>query len=181
LAWHLLVLAGLLATGLSAMLRTAAESAAAFGPRPFGAALTVIVYVIGFSSNNAPGSLPIAFYSGFVLERRYGLSTEPIRAWLKDQTKSFAVGLLLGAGAASLVYFLIRWSPTGWWLPAGVVFALLIVGLTNLAPVALLPLFYRMKPLDRESLRARLLSLAERAGARVLDAYEWGLSGKTKK
>ena len=60
-------------------------------------------------------------------------------------------------------------------------FALLIVGLANLAPVALLPLFYRMKPLDRESLRARLLALAERAGARVLDAYEWGLSGKTKK
>ena len=84
-------------------------------------------------------------------------------------------------GAASLIYFLIRWSPTGWWLPAGLVFALLIVGLTNLAPVALLPLFYRMKPLDRESLRARLLNLAERAGARVLDAYEWGLSGKTKK
>jgi STE24 endopeptidase len=181
LAWNLLLLAGLLATGLSAMLRTASESAAAFGPRPFGAALTVIIYVIGLALINEIGSLPIAFYSGFILERRYGLSTEPIRAWLTDQTKSFAVGLLLGAGAASLVYFLIRWSPIGWWLPAGIVFALLIVGLTNLAPVALLPLFYRMKPLDRESLRARLLALAERAGARVLDAYEWGLSAKTKK
>ena len=38
-----------------------------------------------------------------------------------------------------------------------------------------------MKPLDRESLRTRLLGLAERAGARVLGAYEWGLSEKTKK
>jgi Zn-dependent protease with chaperone function len=181
LAWNLLLLAGLLATGLSAMLRTASESAAAYAPRPFGAALTVIIYVIGLSFMNEIGSLPIAFYSGFILERRYGLSTEPVRAWLKDETKSFVVGLLLGAGAASLVYLLIRWSPTGWWLPAGVLFALLIVGLTNLAPVALLPLFYRMKPLDRKSLRARLLALAERAGARVLDAYEWGLSAKTRK
>lgn len=181
LAWNLLLLAGLIATGLSATLRTAAEAAASFGPQPFGAALTVMIYVVGLSLINEIGSLPIAFYSGFMLERRYGLSTEPIRAWVNDQTKSFGIGLLLGTGAASLLYVLIRWSPTGWWLPAGVVFALLIVGLTNLAPVALLPLFYRMKPLDRESLRARLLALAERSGAGVLDAYEWGLSGKTKK
>ena len=45
----------------------------------------------------------------------------------------------------------------------------------------LLPLFYRVKPLDRDALRTRLLGLAERAGARVLGAYEWGLGGKTRK
>ena len=53
--------------------------------------------------------------------------------------------------------------------------------LTNLAPVLLLPLFYSVKPLARDALRARLLALADRAGARVLGAYEWGLSDKTKK
>jgi STE24 endopeptidase len=95
--------------------------------------------------------------------------------------KSFAVGVPLAAVGASILYFLIRRSPGTWWLPAGVVFALLIVGLANLAPVLLLPLFYRVKPLERESLRVRLLSLAERADARVLGAYEWGLGDKTKK
>ncbi len=45
----------------------------------------------------------------------------------------------------------------------------------------LLPIFYSVKPLDRDALRARLLALAERAGARVLGAYEWGLGEKTKK
>src|SRR4029078_6224094 len=38
-----------------------------------------------------------------------------------------------------------------------------------------------VKPLEKESLRARLLALAERAGASVLGAYEWGLGDKTKK
>jgi STE24 endopeptidase len=66
-------------------------------------------------------------------------------------------------------------------LTAGALFTLIIVGLTNLAPVLLLPLFYAVKPLDREALRVRLLALAERAGARVLGAYEWGLSAKTRK
>jgi Zn-dependent protease with chaperone function len=61
------------------------------------------------------------------------------------------------------------------------VFSLIIVGLANAAPVVLLPLFYRVKPLDREALRKRLMALAERSGARVLGAYEWGLADKTKK
>jgi STE24 endopeptidase len=89
--------------------------------------------------------------------------------------------LLLGCGGAALIYSLIRLSPDWWWLSAGVIFILIIVGLTNLAPIVLLPLFYTVRPIDREGLRLRLLALAERAGARVLGAYEWGLSAKTRK
>src|SRR5439155_1564334 len=37
------------------------------------------------------------------------------------------------------------------------------------------------KPLGKDALRRRLLALADRAGARVVGAYEWGLSAKTKK
>src|SRR5262249_34337608 len=126
-------------------------------------------------------ALPLAFYSGFLLERRYGLSNETFGGWLLDQAKSFAIGIVLGGGAASLVYWLIRQSPDRWWLIAGAVFAVLFVGLTLLVPVVFLPLFYSVKPLARDVLHARLLRLAERAGARVLGAYEWGLAEKTKK
>lgn len=97
------------------------------------------------------------------------------------QAKSFGIGLVLGCSAAAVVYALIRLSHDYWWISAGALFVLFIVGLTNLAPVLLLPLFYTVKPLDREALRVRLLTLAERAGARVLGAYEWGLREKTKK
>ena len=79
------------------------------------------------------------------------------------------------------MYACIRWSPGHWWLPAGLLFAAAFAGLTNLAPVLVLPLFYSVRPLSRESLRERLLRLAERGGARVLGAYEWGLGEKTRK
>ena len=104
-----------------------------------------------------------------------------VRKWAAIRAKSFGIGVILAAVAAELVYGFIRLSPDRWWLTAGVTFTLLIVGLTNLAPVILLPIFYSVKPLDRDALRARLLALAERAGARVLGAYEWGLGEKTKK
>src|SRR5262249_9181286 len=129
---------------------------------------------------NEIGDLPLAFYSGFLLERRFGLSKEGFSPWLRDHLKSLAIGVVLASAGAVVVYETIAWSPQRWWLVAGLAFAALIVGLTQLTPVLLLPLFYRLKPLERESLRARLLALAERSNARVLGAYEWGLSEKTR-
>jgi STE24 endopeptidase len=46
--------------------------------------------------------------------------------------------------------------------------------------VVLLPLFYKYKPLDRPELKARLLALAEKCGARVVDVFELQLSAKSK-
>jgi Zn-dependent protease with chaperone function len=182
LLWGVVLLAGLLATGWSGALRDVADVAAGrMAPDAWRPAVTVLGYVVLLSLLNEVGSLPLGFYSGFLLERRYDLSNETLSAWLGDQAKSFGIGLVLGGGAVELIYGLIRLSPDRWWLTAGAVFTLLVVGLTNLAPVLLLPLFYSVKPLARDTLRTRLLTLAERAGARVLDAYEWGLAGKTKK
>jgi STE24 endopeptidase len=182
MAWGVLLLGGLLASGLTVSMRDAAASIAGRMASPWWQpGLTVLVYVVLLMLLNEVGSFPLSFYSSLVLEHRYELSNETFAGWLRDQLKSLAVGLVLGGGAASLVYWCIRISPERWWLLAGAAFALIIVGLTNLAPVLLLPLFYSVKPLNREALRERLLTLADRAGARVLGAYEWGLGDKTKK
>jgi len=171
LCWTLALLVALLFTRGSAAIRNASGS----GP------LAIPIYIAILLLLNEVGSLPLSFYSGYVLERRYGLSRESFGRWLVDQVKSFAIGLVLFSIATAIVYAFIRLSPDRWWLPAGAAFAVLVVGLTNVAPVLLLPLFYRLKPLDRAPLHARLLGLAERAGAKVLGAYEWGLSEKTRK
>jgi STE24 endopeptidase len=179
LVWSVALLAAIVVSGASAALRSAAEALAPAGLLHDPA--TVAIYVVFLALATEIAGLPLAFYSGYLLERRYGLSHEPLRGWALDQLKSFAIFVLFGMIAATVVYAFIRRSPEWWWLPAGAVFAVLIVGLANLAPVLLLPLFYRVKPLEREALRQRLLALAERAGARVLGAYEWGLAEKTRK
>ncbi len=182
LSWTVLLLGGLVWTGWSGVLRNVAATAASrLVPAPWQTGVTVLVFVVLLTLINEIGALPLGFYSGFLLERHYGLSNETFASWAGDQAKSLGIGIVLGGAAAGLLYWCIRFSPDRWWLIAGAVFTLLIVGLTNLAPVLLLPLFYSMKPLDREALRARLLALADRAGARVLGAYEWGLGSKTKK
>ena len=124
---------------------------------------------------------PFAFYQGYVLEHRYGLSNQRLLQWGVDYAKALALGVAFAALGASLVYWTLRASPEWWWAASAAISALAMVGLAQMAPVVLLPLFYSFKPLDRPGLVARLLTLAARARTRVVGVYEWALSAHTKK
>lgn len=125
--------------------------------------------------------LPFAYYQGHLLEHRYGLSTQSAGRWLSDQAKGVALGLVLAVLGASVVFFALRRWPEHWWWMSATMFAVATIGLTRLAPVVLLPLFYTFKPLDRPGLTARLLALATRARTDVVGVFEWVLSSHTKK
>jgi STE24 endopeptidase len=166
----------LLISGGSAALRDVAARASGGA---FYAA--VAVYVLVVVSLHELLQLPLAYYQGITLERRYGLSTQSTGHWWRDQLKSWVVGTILGLLAAFVVWSLLRWNEDWWWLAAAVIFAFILVLLAQLAPVVLLPLFYELKPLDRPALTARLLALAERTRTPVLGVFEWRLSDRTRK
>ena len=126
-------------------------------------------------------ALPLAWYSGFVLERRYELSRQTPRGWALDHVKGTVLSAGLTIGGALVVYGAMAHAPRLWWLVAGGVFACLFVGLANLAPVLLLPIFFTFKPLERDALRGRLEQLAARAGTRIVGVYEWALGTRTRK
>jgi STE24 endopeptidase len=174
--WSGAILITLLLTGASRALSAWASSVASFGPTPV-IALYVLVLSVAFDL----ATLPFSFYRGFLLERRYGLSTETLGHWLKDHAKAALIGLLFAEGAALFVYFALRKWPTVWWAFAGGGYAVVAIVLVNLAPVILLPLFFTFKPLQKDALRDRLTALASKAGTRIMGVYEWTLSDRTKK
>ena len=166
----------LLVTGWSTLLR---DLAATMGRQSF--VLTVICYVVLVALLSDAVQLPLAFYQGVILERRYELSTQTIARWWLDRLKADGVALLFAVTGALIVWSLLRWSPEYWWLAAALCFAFFLVLLAQLAPVLLLPMFYTFKPLQRSTLGVRLVRLAERAGARVLGVFEWQLNDRTRK
>jgi len=148
---------------------------------PASSASTVAVFTILLLLVLELTSVPLRFHQTFILERRYGLSSVPLRVWIADHLKAAGISLALALTAAEVVYFtLARW-PRWWWAASAAVFIVAVVLLARIAPVLLLPVFYRFKPLDRTSLRARLESLSARAGLPVLGVYEWGLGEKTRR
>ncbi len=141
--------------------------------------LVVALYAIVFGGVYALIDAPLSYYRGFVLPHRYGLSTQTFRAWLWDQVKEAGIGGILGLVLLQVMYALLRVSPDWWWLWTALASLLFTVVLSNLVPVLIFPLFYKFTPLEDEDLAARLIRLAEVAGARVRGVYRFDMSSKT--
>jgi len=139
----------------------------------------VLVYFVVLMLSYQIISAPLNYYSGFVLPHRYGLSVQSFRGWLLDLGKGLVIGLVFEILAVEAVYFLLAAQPQTWWL--WVAFGLLFfaVIMANLAPVLLLPLFYKFTPLPEGELTQRLLALAERAKTKVRGVFTMHLSSKT--
>jgi len=149
-----------------------------FSPRPW---LALLIYLLLFGIITQVAGLPFDFLGGFWLEHRYGLSNLTLAGWAKDQLKGLAVGGTLGVLAMEFLYAVIRRWPERWWILCAIAFIGFFVLLANLAPVLILPIFFKLKPLDNSSLTERLLELSRRAGTRVKGVFEWKLSEKSKK
>ncbi len=125
--------------------------------------------------------LPMEYYGGFTLERRYQLSNQTPASWFIFQLKTWLIGVILGAILLGGLYALL-WHAGPWWsvyLWAGVM--LLSVVLAKVFPLLILPLFYPARPLDRPSLTHRLEELAGGTGLTLTGVYDLALSKDTKK
>ena len=122
---------------------------------------------------------PIAYYSGFVLPHRYGLSTMSLRSWLADLFKGLALSLVLEILVIEFVYLLLAVQPQTWWLWVALAMLFFSVVMANLAPVLIFPIFYKFTPLPEGDLTKRLLALAQRANTRVRGVFTMHMSNKT--
>ena len=145
------------------------------GPWP----LTLALYLLIAGALYTLATAPLAYYSGYLLPHRYGLSVQSLGAWLADQAKAAGIGLALGLLILEVLYWLLGTVPDWWWLIAAGVMLFFTVGLATLAPVVLLPLFYQLTPLGDTELTRRLMALAERAGTRVRGVYQMNESSKS--
>jgi STE24 endopeptidase len=141
--------------------------------------VVIALYFLAFSIVYGLFDFPLSYYGGYVLPHRYGLSTQSLKGWLADQAKGGVLSLGIGLVAMEVMYYLLRAFPSIWWLLTGILFLFFIVVLANLAPLLIVPLFFKFRPLEDEELVSRLVSLAERVGTRVQGVFTIDLSAKT--
>lgn len=135
----------------------------------------VTVFFLGWSIL----SLPLKWKS-YLIERRFDLSVQKPVSWIKDQFKSGLISLLMTLVVFSGIYAAMAWSDW-WWLIAWLATSLLSLLLSFIAPLVLMPLFYRFQPLKDEELAERLNRLAEQAGVEVIGAFTMEAGTKTRK
>lgn len=144
--------------------------------------LLVSAYAVIFGGIALLLNLPLSYYTGFVLPHRFGQSNQTRRGWVLDQIKGLLISGVLGLSILQIIYWLLRNQPDTWWLWFAGIMLLLNTVLANLAPVIILPIFYKLKPLqdERADLAERLVQLSEKAGTEVRGVYQLDMSTRTK-
>jgi STE24 endopeptidase len=143
-------------------------------PLPWSAGLYLLTLAAGYEVIVAPSR----YHYGFVLSHRYGLSKQNLGSWLRDRAKGVGLQLLLGLALVIVVYWLMGKLPALWWLAVAAIMFLGSLILTWLTPTFLMPLFYRLKPLEEGELKDRLVNLARKAGVDIAECLTMDLSSK---
>jgi STE24 endopeptidase len=124
-------------------------------------------------------TLPLLWLGGYWLPRRFGLLHQPFRRWLWDALKAALIGGTLGLLAVLVIYALLRVTPW-WWLWGAAIFLGGYALLALVAPIWLVPLFYRLTPLPDGEVRTRVLALARQVGVPVTGVFVVDQSRKSR-
>jgi STE24 endopeptidase len=126
-------------------------------------------------------TLPVDFWSGYLLEHRYQLSNQTLAGWIWRQIKGYLVGGPLGLALLLGLYALFWYSGPWWWIWAAAAWLVMTLVLGQVLPVLILPLFYKVTRLEDSDLLRRLQALAGGTGLKVEGIYRLHLSAETRK
>lgn len=124
---------------------------------------------------------PVKYYIEYYLEHKYKLSNQTIFTWLREDFKGFLVGILIGLPILMIFYFSLNYFEELWWLPFSIMMFVVSVLLAKILPVLILPIFYKIIPIDDPELRNRILNLTKDVGMNVEDIFMFDMSKNTKK
>jgi STE24 endopeptidase len=106
-------------------------------------------------------AIPFDAYATFRLEEKFGFNRTSGKTFFADKLKELLLSVLLGGFILFVVISVFTEFQQAWLLAWGF-FVVVQVLLSFLAPVLLLPLFFRLDPLPEGELRTAILAMAER-------------------
>jgi STE24 endopeptidase len=126
-------------------------------------------------------SFPLNLYRTFILEHKFCLTNQKIIDWFLDQVKAGAIFYLILVILFEAFYYIFRQNPGTWWLIVSIFWIFFSLILAKLVPIIIIPLFFKYKKLSDETLRQRIINLADRVKVKILDVFEIDFSSKTLK
>ncbi|HEY6436160.1 MAG TPA: M48 family metallopeptidase [Ignavibacteriaceae bacterium] len=143
--------------------------------------LLFIAYLFVVGLVGSIWSFPISYYSGFYLEHKYDLSNQTFWKWILEGLKGLLVSLVIGVPILLLFYFTLNQFGELWWLPFAILMFFISVVLSQIFPILIFPIFYKITPIENENLKERINKLSHSAKLKVENVYKFNMSKNTKK
>ncbi len=140
-----------------------------------------LLFTFGAGAGSAIIFSPLSFYTDFYLEHKYNLSNQTFMAFLWENAKGIMLGFVIGVPLLLVFYYALNTYGSLWWLPFAIILFLLSVVMAKIAPVIIMPLFFKVTPLDNVELVERIRKLAVEAGIKVENVFKFNMSKDTKK
>ena len=160
------ILIALLQSGWSSRVRNWAEGVSSWR------GVQDLLYFMLFLLVTSLLQFPLLVYEGYFREHKYGLATQTIGPWLRDQLVGLAVSAVLGGVAIMGLYWIIRRLGKNWWVwgaVASIVFQAFVI---LISPVYIGPLFNTYKELNDPKVKDPILSMARANGIPETEVYE---------
>ncbi|MFC1504625.1 M48 family peptidase, partial [Spirochaetota bacterium] len=101
-------------------------------------------------------TIPLSFINDFIIEHIFKLSNQSIVRYIFENLKALLVSLVIYIPIMLVFYIILRKTGRLWWLPVSIVMFLFSILLSRIAPVVILPLFYKLTPVDNEELSEKI-------------------------
>lgn len=141
--------------------------------------LFLFVIATGFAASIV--NFPVKYYTEFYLEHKYELSNQTFWKWIIEDLKGLLVGSVIGIPILLLFYWVILTFGGLWWLIFSIAMFLISVVLAQIVPIVILPIFYKITPLENDELKSRVLQLAANVKMKVENVFQFDMSKNTKK
>ena len=130
----------------------------------YGSLVPQLALLAAFAVMGSLLELPFTLYSTFRIEERFGFNKMTFKLWLADLVKGTVVGVVIGLPIVALILWLMGSAGRLWWLWAWATWMGFNLLILVLYPTVIAPLFNKFKPLDDETLKARVTTLMQRCG-----------------
>ncbi|MBC8390661.1 MAG: M48 family metallopeptidase [Actinobacteria bacterium] len=125
--------------------------------------------------------LPLAYFRGYIIEHRFGLSNQTIAMWFSDYLKENGISILISSLGITGIYTLMVYIPKYWWIISSAVLAIFVVAATYLYPILIDPLFYKFEKLKDTNFQEQIINITGKASIEVKEVLVADASRKTNK
>ncbi len=143
--------------------------------------LVLLVFVLAAGIAMSVLFFPLNFYTEFILEHKYNLSNQKFFAWIWENFKATLVGGVIGIPLLLIFYYVLESYGSLWWLPFSILLFIVSVILSKIVPIIILPLFYKVTPIEDEDLKSRIMKLSQNVNMKVENIFQFNMSKNTKK
>lgn len=112
-------------------------------------------------------SLPISYYSNFVIEEKFGFNKMTRKLFFMDAIKSLVLSLVVGWIILALIVWIYTLDQNNFWLYAWIVITLISVFMMMFYSSLIVPIFNKQTPLEKWELRDAIEDFAKKVGFKL--------------